>query len=96
MSAALETMGYFHEVPDREAPALQCPPRVTVFGPGSPATWQSEGRVIGRAPYSVQVRFQAPGERALTAWFIWEPGRPGHGKMHGAPADVAMRIEAVG
>lgn len=67
------------------------PNRMTVVGSG----WRADGQVIGRAPYSVAVAWQNPDGSSEHSWFVWEPGRAGHAKQHGMPADSALTIEAV-
>lgn len=74
---------------DKLHPGLLAPPRLAVRGDG----WRAEGEVVGRAPYSVQVAYVSP-EGARRGWFMWEPGRPGHGKSHGEQAEFATWVEA--
>jgi hypothetical protein len=74
---------------DNLAPGLLAPPRLAVRGDG----WRAEGVVIGRAPYSVHVAYTGP-DGARRGWFVWEPGRAGHGKSHGEQAAFATWVEA--
>ena len=70
-------------------PGYDAPPAVTVHG----QAWQVQGKVTGRAPYSVHVTYTPAGEPERGAWFVWEPGRPGHGKQHGVHPEFAVRVE---
>lgn len=74
---------------DKLRPGLLAPPIMVVRGAGS----ISHGVVVGRAPYSVEVSWAGPGG-PRRGWFVWEPGRPGHGKAHGVQGEFAEWVEA--
>lgn len=76
------------------APGLLVPDVVDVHGPGTPPSWTADGRVIGRAPYSVCVEWERGHERSERAWFAWEPGQARHRRQHGVADEFAIWIEA--
>lgn len=63
------------------------PADVTVRGPG----WEAPGIIVARAPYSVRVAYASP-EGEACDWFVWQPDRAGHGKLHGVHPEFAPRI----
>ncbi len=64
--------------------------RMTVIG----LDWRAEGKVIGRAPYSVAVSWTNPDGSTEHTWFVWEPDSRNHARQHGMPPDSALKIEA--
>lgn len=74
-----------------QGPGIDAPAAMTVLAPDR--TWHAAGTVTGRALYSVRVAWTSPAGEGREAWFVWEPGRPGHGKEHGVTEAFAMRVE---